>query len=96
MNPLEDNYRVYKVVAGKRTQLATADLKIDAAKWHTLRVVHVGKHIECYFDGKRYLDVNDGTFPKAGMVGLWTKANAQTHFANFRVAEAQSARVTIR
>ena len=25
MNPLENNYRVYKVVAGKRTQLATAD-----------------------------------------------------------------------
>jgi hypothetical protein len=88
MNPLEDNYRVYKVVAGKRTQLATAPLKIDASKWHTLRVVHVGKYIECYFDGKRYLDVNDETFPKAGKVGLWTKADAQTHFASFRAAEA--------
>jgi hypothetical protein len=88
MNPIENNYRVYKVVAGKRTQLATADLKIDAKKWHTLRVVHVGKHIECYFDGKRYLDVNDATFSKAGKIGLWTKADAQTHFAGFRAAEA--------
>jgi hypothetical protein len=90
MNPLEDNYRVYKVVAGKRTQLATADLKVDAKKWHTLRVVHVGRHIECYFDGKRYLDVNDDAFPKAGKIGLWTKADAQTHFANFRAADAST------
>jgi hypothetical protein len=89
MNPLEDNYRVYKVVAGKRTQLATADLKIDAAKWHTLRVVHTGKHIECYCDGKRYLDVKDDTFSRAGQIGLWTKADAQTHFADLRAAEKQ-------
>ncbi len=88
MNPLEDNYRVYKVVAGKRTQLATASLKIDAAKWHILRVVHVGKHIECCLDGKRYLDTNDGTFLKAGKIGLWTKADAQTHFVSFRAAAA--------
>jgi hypothetical protein len=91
MNPLENNFRVYKVVAGKRTQLATADLKIDAAKWHTLRVVHTGKHIECYFDGKRYLDVKDDTFPKAGKIGLWTKADAQTHFADLRAVEETTA-----
>ena len=39
MNPLEDNYRVYKVVAGKRTQLGTVDIKIPSGEWHTLRVV---------------------------------------------------------
>ncbi len=87
MNPLENNYRVYKVVAGKRTQLATADTKIDAAKWHTVRVIHVGKRIQCYIDGRRYLDVKDDTFLKAGRIGLWTKADAQTHFANFRAAD---------
>ena len=87
MNPLESNYRVYKVVAGKRTQLATADTKIDAAKWHTVRVIHVGKRIQCYIDGHRYLDVKDDTLMKAGKIGLWTKADAQTHFANFRAAD---------
>ena len=87
MNPLENNYRVYKVVAGKRTQLATADMKIDAARWHTLRIVHVGKHIECYFDGRRYLDVKDDTFSKAGKIGLWSKADARTHFADLRATE---------
>jgi Domain of Unknown Function (DUF1080) len=87
MNPLENNYRVYKVVAGKRTQLATADMKIDAARWHTLRIVHVGNRIECYFDGRRHLDVKDDTFPKAGKIGLWCKADARTHFAALRATE---------
>ena len=32
MNPLEDNYRVYKVVAGKRTQLGSVDVKVPARR----------------------------------------------------------------
>ena len=55
MNPLEDNYRVYKVVAGKRTQLGSVDVKIPSGEWHTLRVVHKADHIQCYLDGKSYL-----------------------------------------
>jgi hypothetical protein len=86
MNPLEDNYRVYKVVGGKRSQLATVKLKA-AAGWHTLRIVHQGNRIECRFDGKPYLDVKDDTFSEAGKVGLWTKADAQTHFADLRASE---------
>ncbi len=42
MNPLEDNFRVYVVEGGKRKQLGTADVKAEAGKWHTIRVVHKG------------------------------------------------------
>lgn len=87
MNPLENNYRLYKVVAGKRTQLATADVKAAAGTWHTIRVVHQGKRIHCYFNGKLYLDATDDAFPNAGKIGLWTKADAQTRFANLRTEE---------
>ncbi len=87
MNPLEDNFRLYKVVAGKRTQLATAPLKAAAGTWHVLRVVQQGNHIQCYFSGRRYLDATDDTFPEAGKIGLWTKADAQTHFAALRAEE---------
>jgi hypothetical protein len=83
MNPLEDNYRAYKVVAGKRTKLASADVKIPAGQWHALRVVQKGNRRQCYLDGKPLLDVKDDTFKDAGKVGLWTKADAQTHFADF-------------
>jgi hypothetical protein len=86
MNPLESNYRVYKVVAGKRSQLGTKeDLKIPAGQWHVLKIRQIGEHIECWLDGKKYLDVKDKTFATAGQVGLWTKADAQSHFDDLRV-----------
>ena len=87
MNPLEDNFRVYRVVAGKRIQLATADVKAAAGQWHSLRIVQRGDHIECYFNGKKYLDAKDDTFKGAGKVGLWSKADAQTYFADLRASE---------
>jgi hypothetical protein len=87
-NPLEDNYRLYKVVAGKRVQLETKeDLPVKVGEWHTLRVRQAGEQIECFLDGKKLLAAKDGTFTKAGKVGLWTKADAQTHFDDFRVTE---------
>lgn len=87
MNPLEDNYRVYKVEKGKRTQLGTADVKIPAGEWHRIRVVHIGSRIKCYLDDKEYLDVTDETFAEAGQIGLWTKADAVTCFDGLRVEE---------
>ncbi|MBI4718411.1 MAG: hypothetical protein HY763_11440 [Planctomycetes bacterium] len=78
-NPLEENFRVYKVEGGKRTQLETADVK-KSDGWHTLRVTMIGDQITCYYDGQKYLESKDATFAEAGMIGLWTKADAQTHF----------------
>jgi hypothetical protein len=86
MNPLEDNFRVYKVVDGKRMQLGTADVKAADNVWHTIKVVHVGDRIQCWFNGKMLLDVKDDQFKGAGKVGLWTKADAQTYFDNLVVA----------
>ena len=87
MNPLEDNFRLYKVVDGKRIQLATSKDDVVAApdKWHTIRVVHVGDRIECYFNGKKLLEAKDDTFKEAGKVGLWTKADAQTAFNDLAI-----------
>jgi hypothetical protein len=78
-NPLEDNFRVYKVVNGRRSEFQSATIR-HGDGWHTLRVTMTGDHIECYYDGKKYLDVKDSTFTNAGRIGLWTKADAQTHF----------------
>jgi hypothetical protein len=85
MNPLEDNFRFYKVVAGKRIELASADVEAKAGKWHTIRIVHKGDQVECYFNGKKHLDAKDTTFQDAGKIGVWTKADAQTRFANIQI-----------
>ena len=47
----------------------------------------VGPKITCYLDGKKYLDVEDVTFPEAGMIGLWSKADAQSYFDELTVME---------
>lgn len=84
-NPLEDNYRLYKVVAGKRTLLQNADITHSDGV-HTLRVTMNGEHIEGFYDGKKYLEQNDGTFADAGKIGLWSKADAQSQFDNLTLA----------
>ena len=87
MNPLEDNFRVYKVIAGKRSkELQNAEVKIPEGEWHGLKIKMTGDRIECFVDGKKHLDVKDDSFAKAGKVGLWTKADAQTHFDQFVVS----------
>lgn len=85
VNPLEDNYRLYKVVAGRRHQLASSDVDAPAGQWHTIRIVHKGNRLQCYLNGKLQLDVTDDTFTGAGKIGLWTKADAVTAFDDLRV-----------
>jgi hypothetical protein len=88
MNPLEDNFRVYKVIAGKRIQLGTKEgLKVPAGEWHTLSIKHIGDKIECSLDGTKHLDTTDAAITDAGKVGLWTKADAQTHFDGLKMTD---------
>lgn len=85
-NPLEDNFRVYKIEAGKRTMLKSAKTPGDDA-WHALRVTMTGPKIACYLDGRKLLEAEDGTFQDPGMIGLWTKADAQTYFDELTAGE---------
>jgi len=84
-NPLESNLRVYYVKDGRRRQLATADVEVSTGTWHEIAIKHEGAHIECFFNGNKLLEVDDDTFPEAGGVGLWTKADAATSFDEFEV-----------
>jgi hypothetical protein len=85
-NHKEDNFRVYKVVDGKRSQpFQNADVKHHDG-WTIVRVTMKGDHIECYLDGKKYLDVRDATFPDAGKIGVWSKSDAQSQFDDLVLA----------
>ena len=85
-NPLEDNFRVYKVEDGKRTQFQSVKIPGDNL-WHVLRVTMAGTKITCYLDGKKHLEAEDATFPEAGRVGLWSKADAQSYFDDLTVSD---------
>jgi hypothetical protein len=84
-NALENNYRLYHVIKGRRVQFAGANFKVASGEWHELRVECVGNHIICYYDGEKKIDATDETFKEAGKVGLWTKADSVTYFDDLRV-----------
>jgi hypothetical protein len=79
-NALEDNVRFYKVVKGSRQQLAGANLKVTANQWHTLALKAERDRFTVSFDGKALFSTQDRTFPDAGKVALWTKADSVTYF----------------
>ena len=79
-NALEDNVRFYRVVAGKREQLATANVKVPSNEWHTLGLRAQGERFTISFKGKELYSATDKTFAAAGSVALWTKADSVTRF----------------
>jgi len=79
-NALEDNVRFYRVVKGRREQLASANAKVAPNEWHTLALRAEGDRFTVSFDGKALLTAQDNTFPDAGKVALWTKADSVTYF----------------
>jgi len=84
-NALEDNYRLYHVVAGNRRQFAGANFKVTSGEWHELHVECVKNKIICYYDGVRKIEATDDTFKDAGKIGLWTKADSVTYFDDLKV-----------
>ena len=84
-NALENNFRLYTIVNGKRSTIASARVnepKLGA--WHTIRVVATGPKVEAYLNGARLLDHEDKTFTQ-GWIGLWTKADSVTEFADLEI-----------
>jgi hypothetical protein len=79
-NALENNIRFYRVVKGRREQLATADIKVSTKEWHGLALRAEGEQFAVSFDGRMLFTVTDKTFADPGKVALWTKADSVTHF----------------
>jgi hypothetical protein len=79
-NALEDNVNFYRVVGGKRQEIAGAKVKISSGGWHSLTLRADGDAFTVLFDGNQALTARDERFRAPGKVGLWTKADSVTHF----------------
>jgi Domain of Unknown Function (DUF1080) len=91
-NALENNVVLYKVENGTRRSIAPKGLpsraygvkhEIPGGRWSTLRVVFKDNLFTVFLNGERLFDSEDQTFSAAGKVGLWTKADSLTYFADF-------------
>jgi len=84
-NALENNFRLYTIVNGKRSTVASARVtEPKLGVWHTIRVVAAGPKIQAYLNGAMLLEHQDKTFAD-GWVGLWTKADSVTEFADLEI-----------
>ncbi len=93
-NALEDNVVLYKVEAGKRSDLKPTGSRfmsygkkapVPGGAWSELRLQAQGNHFAVWLNGEHLFDVEDETFSEAGKVGLWTKADSVTAFDDFSI-----------
>jgi hypothetical protein len=84
-NALEDNIRFYRVINGRRQQLGGSNGKIKSGEWRTLTLRAEGDNFTVSSEGQQLFTVSDKTFPGAGKVGLWTKADSVTNFDQIEI-----------
>jgi hypothetical protein len=83
-NALEDNVRLYRVARGDRRQFAGTSAKVPSGEWQTLRVRAEGDRFEVFLNDRSLFVATDAVFREAGKVGLWTKADSVSHFAELK------------
>ena len=86
-NALEDNFRLYHVVNGRRIQFAGTNFKVTSQEWHEIKVEARGDEFKCYYDGQLKFSAKDSTFTDAGKIGLWTKADSVIYFDDLTVKD---------
>src|SRR3989442_9836582 len=85
-NALENNFRLYTIVNGKRSTIASARVtEPRLGTWNTIRLVAKGPRIQAYLNDALLLDHEHKTFT-SGWVGLWTKADSVTEFADLEIS----------
>jgi hypothetical protein len=88
-NALEGNVRFYKVVGGRREQLAGANVPVASNQWHNLRLRAQGDRFTVTFDGRELFTATDRTFGSPGKVAFWTKADSVTRFDSLEIKSLQ-------
>src|SRR5215207_5351805 len=61
-NALENNVRLYRMVAGQREQFAGTNIKVTAGEWHTLTLRARGQEFAVSYDGKELFTARDDRF----------------------------------
>ena len=90
-NALEDNLLFFRVVKGRRTVTDDIrDVPTPTKTWHTLVVELRGKKLLAEVDGQRRFEKMLPVEAK-GRIGLWSKADSQVLFDDFRVESLSAA-----
>ena len=88
-NGTEDNLVLWTFNAGKRSfvKRGSENVPLELGTWHEIKVSVHGTRLEGFLDGKRLLERTLNA-PVAGKVGLWSKTDSMSEFADFTVVAA--------
>lgn len=74
------NVRLYRFVAGKRTELASAEVEAKPGEWYEIALEVEGDTLRAIFAGQQVLEVRDAAIVDGGACGVWTKAESVSLF----------------
>lgn len=77
---LDGTVRLYRMMGGRRSQLASKEIEVKIGQWQTLRVVAVVDRIEAWLDDKSLFAVNDRSLVHSGAIGVWSQADSLTYY----------------
>jgi hypothetical protein len=78
--------KLYRMLKGRRSQLASQEAEVTAGAWHELRVLAVRDRIEASFDGKSMISFTERGLPQSGAIGVWIQSDSRVHFGLLLVA----------
>lgn len=81
---LGNSFNFYKIVGGQRSPAVGAKASIPKGVWHEMAVECKGSEIRASLNGKELLSTTDSAFG-AGRIGLWTKSDSVSYFADTRI-----------
>ncbi|MDF1882047.1 hypothetical protein JHD50_12180 [Sulfurimonas sp. MAG313] len=84
-NPLEDNFRFYRVQNGYRSEIASLSVSLSEG-WHTMKIIQDASEFRGYLDGDNELKAQDDNLNKSGGVGVWSKADALSSFDDLHIS----------
>ncbi len=85
VNTLEEDVALFEFVDNKRYKRSSASASLTPGHWYELRVDFAGQQCLCWLDGKPLIDYT-ALRSLDGYVGLWTKADAVSHFTDLKIA----------
>jgi hypothetical protein len=87
---LENNVRLYRVVAGRREMIGSMEINVSGQAWHTLGIAASDDRLTVFFDGRELFVATDRRFPgRPGKVGLWTQADSLTLFETLNIGSLE-------
>ncbi len=82
-NAVGGNISIYHTIKGQRVTFKSISMTVTSGEWHTMRVNFQGNQFAVIFDGKTVIEAADDSFPDAGKVGVFTRADSVTVFDDF-------------